>query len=159
MSLPHRHSLRFLDSAIPAAILALALVSGCGRAPGTSAPASVPPQEGVLVDAANADEVLACAEEQFGTHGSFVHRDTKDFARSIRASRETPTTGDSYELNVTGAGLSPVAGNPNLLRLMVSSETRLYRSRGYNEGFYIRPTPRSDVVQLAQSVLATCGKR
>ena len=111
-----------------------------------------------MVDAANADEVLACAEEQYGAYGYLVHRDTKH-PRSIQAQRETSTTGDSYELNVTGAGLSPVEGNPNLLRLRVSSETRLHRSRDYNEGYTIRPTPRGDVILLAQSVLATCGKR
>jgi hypothetical protein len=159
MSIPRRRSFRFLDGATPAVIFALTLASGCGRAPGANAPAPAPaaPLEAVLVDAAKAEDVLSCAEGQYGARGYLVQRTTKE-TRSIRAQRETSTTGESYEVNVTRADLASVEGNPNLLRLLVSSETRMFPSRGYNVGYSLRATPRSDVVQLAQSVLETCSK-
>jgi hypothetical protein len=157
MSIHRRRSFRFLDGATPAVIFGLTLASGCGRAPGANAPAPAAPQEAVLVDAAKAEDVLTCAERQYEARGYLVQRTPED-TRSIRAQRETSMTGESYEVNVTRADLASVEGNPNLLRLLVSSETRLFPSRGYNVGYSLRATPRSDVVQLAQSVLETCSK-
>jgi hypothetical protein len=111
----------------------------------------------VLVDAAKAEDVLACAERQYAALGYIVQRGATG-TRSTRAQRETSTIRDAYEVNVTRADLASVDGNPNLLRLLVRSETREYPSRGANVGYTLRFAPRGDVVQLAQSVLATCGK-
>jgi hypothetical protein len=157
MSTPHRRSFRFLDGATSVAILGSILASGCARAPGPDADAPAAPQEAVLVDAAKAEDVLTCAEGQYGARGYLVQRTTQD-TRSIRAQRETSTRGEAYEVNVTRADLGAVEGNPNVLRLRVSSETRLFPSRGYKVGYTLRPTPRGDVVQLAQSVLENCAK-
>jgi hypothetical protein len=157
MRIPRPASFRFLGRATPAVIFGLTLANGCRQAPGADAPAPAAPQEAVLVDAAKAEDVLTCAEGQYGARGYLVQRTAKE-TRSIRAQRETSMTGESYEVNVTRADLASVEGNPSLLRLLVSSETRLFPSRGYNVGYSLRPTPRGDVVQLAQSVLETCSK-
>jgi hypothetical protein len=142
---------------VASAIFGLALASGCASAPDTDAPAPAAPQEEVLVDVAKAEDVLACAAEQYGARGYLVQREAKD-TRSLRAQRETSMRGDAYEVNFTRAALESVEGNPNLLRLRVGFETRQFESRGHDKGYSLRPTPRGDVVELARSVLETCSK-
>ena len=152
------HPICWLTSAIPGVILGLVLTSGCvaGRTSGSTSPATS--RSAVPVDVALAEDVLAWAEEQFRTAGYATLRDVRT-PLVILAERETSTNGDAYELNVAGAHLGSVDGNPNVLLLWVSAETRAFRSRGYNVGYELRPTPRGDVLQLAQGVMATCAKK
>jgi hypothetical protein len=105
-----------------------------------------------------ADDVLACAETQFKTAGYATHRDVST-PREIRADREMSIAGDAYELNVAGAFLSPVGGNPNVLGFWVSAETREFRSRDYNVGYTLRMFPRGDVVQVTHAVMTTCTRK
>lgn len=131
-------------------------IGGCvaGRTRGStsqSAPRTVP------VDAAVAGDVLACAEEQFRAAGYAAHRDVRT-PLVIQAERETPTTGDAYEVNVAGAHLGSADRNSKVLQFWVSAETRTFRSRAYNAGYELREPARPDVVQLAQGVMVACAK-
>jgi hypothetical protein len=146
------------SSVTTAAILGLTVASGCSRAPSADAPAPAAPGELVLVDAAKAEDVLTCAEGRYGAHGYVVQRTLIGTTAAIQAQRETSMRGESYEVNFARFYLGSVEGNPNVLRLVVSSETRQFPSRGYNVGYSLRPSPRGDVVQLGQSVLETCSK-
>lgn len=67
-------------------------------------------------------------------------------------------TKDYIEVNVTSASLTPVDSNPNLLRLRVGAETRLYESRYITAPYALRLSPNGDVTALANRVLDTCGK-
>jgi hypothetical protein len=147
----------FLDGATRAAVFGLALAAGCGRAPGAKAPAPARQHESVLVDVAKAEDVLACAAEQYGARGYLVQRGGRD-SRSILAQRETSTTREAYEVNAADVRLVFVEGNANLLRLWILSETREFPSRGPNVSYTLRFTPRSEAVELSRSVLATCSK-
>ena len=158
MSIPRRWSFRVPDGATAAAILALTLAGGCSRAPSADAPVPAAPRELVLVDAAKAEDVLTCAEGRYGAHGYVARRTSIGKMAAIQAQRETSTRGESYEVNFTRLHLASVEGNPNVLRLVVSSETRQFPSRGYDVGYSLRQSPRGDVVQLAQSILETCSK-
>jgi hypothetical protein len=148
-----RHnSIRWLARALPCATLGLALTSGCVSTRSSGSTNQAP----VLVDAALGEDVLACAEEQFKAAGYATHRDVRT-PRAVRAEREGSGTGAGYELNVTGAALRPVEGNPNVLRLAVWAETRAFQSRDLNSGYEIRSTPRGEVQQLARSVMSRCA--
>jgi hypothetical protein len=103
------------------------------------------------------EDVLACAEKQFRAAGYATHRDAKT-PLVVKADRETSTSGNAYELNVVGAHLSPVDGNPNLMHWWVSAETRAFRSRDYNAGYEIRTPPRGDALLLTRGVMETCAK-
>jgi hypothetical protein len=99
--------------------------------------------------------VLACAERQFSAAGYATHRDVTN-PLGVQAQRETSNDGDAYQVNVAGAQLRPVKGNPKEMSFVVSAETRLFHSRAYNSGYELRPTARDDVVRLAQSVRVGC---
>ena len=157
----HRAPCGFRNGVLAAIVLGLTLASGCGRTPGAGESAPVVPDDAVLIDVGKADAVLGCAAEQFAAHG-YIVQPGPNGTRSVRAQRETSAAReagrDAYEVNVTRAGLASVEGNPNLLRLRVESETRQFSSRDMNVGYSLRPTPRSDVVELSRGVLATCAK-
>ena len=138
-------------------IIGMLITGGCvsGHTSGSRKPSAS--ANIVVVEAARAPHVLACAEEQFRAAGYATHRDARR-PLAITADRETSTGGDAYEVNVAGTTLSAVDGIPEVLRLWVSAETREFRSRGFNSGYSIRPTPRADVSFLVQGVMTTCAK-
>ena len=158
MNIVRRHVTCWLARTVLAVIVGTVLASGCvaRRTSGSTSQAASP--SAVLVDAALAEDVLACAEEQFRTAGYATHRDVRT-PRVIRAERDASPAGDAYELNVAGAALSSVDGNPNELKLSVSAETRSFRSRDYNAGYELRSTPRGDVLQVTRSVMVNCAKK
>ena len=142
--------------ALPSAVLALVLTSGCGTRRTSGSADQAVSSNPVLVDTARAEDVLTCAEEQFRAAGYATHRDVRT-PREIRAEREASGTGAGYELNVTGAALRSVDGNPNVLRLAVWAETRAFQSRDLNSGYELRSTARADVQQVARSVVVRCA--
>jgi hypothetical protein len=133
----------------------LVLTTGCATRQTSGSTSQAVSSNPVVIDAALAEDVLGCAEDQFRAAGYATHRDVRT-PRAIRAEREA-SVGDGYELNVTGAALRSVDGNPNILRLTVWAETRAFRSRDINSGYEIRSTPRGEVQQLARTVMARCA--
>jgi hypothetical protein len=147
-----RNSICWLARTLPCATLGLALTSACVSTRTSGSTNQAP----VLVDAALAEDILACAEEQYKTAGYATHRDVRT-PRAVQAEREGSGSGSGYELNVTGAALRPVDGNSKALRLAVWAETRAFQSRDLNSGYEIRSTARAEVQQVARSVMARCA--
>jgi hypothetical protein len=117
---------------------------------------SPPPSSQILIDAAVGVDAIACAEEQFRVAGYNTHRDARN-PLVVQGDRETSTAGTGYEVNVARAYLTPVDGNPKLLRWGVQAETRVFSSRGYNSSYEIREPARGDVLLLTREITKRCA--